>query len=83
MALLPEQVKNKRGEKKENDYRRCREAEDAEFRKRRVARTADTSGHWWRGHGWLQKVRMGLLNKGRQGRRRSKKKSLAEGEAEY
>ena len=24
----------------------CRDAEDAELRKRKVARTADTSGHW-------------------------------------
>ena len=24
----------------------CRDAQDAELRKRKVARTADTSGHW-------------------------------------
>ena len=36
-----------------------------------------------RGHGWLQKVRFGLLIKSRQGCRRSKKKSLAGGEAHF
>jgi hypothetical protein len=45
---LPEQRESKGGEKKENDYiaEGGRDAEDVELRKRKVARTADTSGHW-------------------------------------
>jgi hypothetical protein len=69
---LPEQGETKgEREKKTIIAELCRDAEDAELRKRKVARTADTSGHWriasafgferwmWakRGHGWLQKLK--------------------------